>query len=159
MSFDESFWVAFSIVAFAILVFKHIKNPIFMMLDSKSATIKGRIHEAELLKQEAEHTLEEVNRLSKLAIDETKKMLADTEKEVEFLKQSAMKNLQEKIESKRKVFENKIKVAESLALEKLRKEAVNIAVTSAIKLLKENNEFDKVNLKLIDNSIKHLGIN
>ncbi len=159
MSFDESFWVAFSIVAFAILVFKHIKNPIFIMLDSKSATIKGRIHEAELLKQEAEHTLEEVNRLSKLAIDETKKMLADTEKEVEFLKQSAMKNLQEKIESKRKVFENKIKVAESLALEKLRKEAVNIAVTSAIKLLKENNEFDKVNLKLIDNSIKHLGIN
>lgn len=155
MSFDESFWVSFSIILFVLLVFKSIKFPVASALSRRSSDVKMKILEAERLKEEALTILNEIESLYKNAQNEIKIFSERLDQEIEFLSRKANQELDEKLKIRENILENKIANLENKSLSQMRSKAMKLAVTASIILLKENSS-QKMNLEFIEKSLNSM---
>lgn len=158
MQFNESFWVAFSIILFGIFILKYIKAPLEEFLANRADSISSKLKEAALLKYEASKLLEDSLKSYNHAGVAAKEMLDLAVKEVSSMRMASEKELVDKIKIKKNIALSKIQANEAKFLMKMRIRAVELTVSSGLKLLVEGGE-EKVNYNLVKNSIDILSNN
>ena len=157
---DATFWVAISFLLFVVLLF-YLKVPqkIDQLLNESIKGIKTEIEHAEKLKDEAKNILSNYDAKVSKSKMEIKKMLEDAEKQSE---QNIIKTNEEfhvVIENRKKAAEDKIKQMKLQAIKDMKNLAVDIAVNSVEKIIKnsiDKKKLDKIYISSIDEAKKIL---
>ncbi len=153
--FNETFWVAVSIVLICAIIYKYSKGPMLAFLNERSAAISNKITEALSLLDEAEKMLKEQRELHKSYTKQTKDLLVSAEMEIAQIQQRAEKEFTEKLNHKTSVIEAAIHNNETRLLRKLRAEAVQLAVLTCTEILLSESS-DKAKSKLRNEAIKEI---
>ena len=157
---DATFWVAISFLLFVVLLF-YLKVPqkIDQALNESIKGIKSEIEHAEKLKDEAKNILSNYDTKVSKSKMEIKKMLKDAEKQSE---QNIIKTNEEfhiVIENRKITAEDKIKQMKLQAIKDMKNLAVEIAVKSVEKIIKnsiDKKKLDKIYISSIDEAKKIL---
>ena len=157
---DATFWVAISFLLFVVLLF-YFKVPqkIDESLNESIKGIKNEIEHAEKLKDEAKNILSDYDSKVSKSKAEIKKMLENAEKQSE---QNIIKTNEDfhfVIENRKKTAEDKIKQMKLQAIKDMKNLAVEIAVKSVEKIIKnsiDKKKLDKIYISSIDEAKKIL---
>ena len=157
---DATFWVAISFLLFVVLLF-YFKVPqkIDQSLNESIKGIKNEIEHAEKLKDEAKNILSDYDSKVSKSKAEIKKMLENAEKQSE---QNIIKTNEDfhfVIENRKKTAEDKIKQMKLQAIKDMKNSAVEIAVKSVEKIIKnsiDKKKLDKIYISSIDEAKKIL---
>jgi F-type H+-transporting ATPase subunit b len=150
------FWVMVAFVAFmGLLVWKRVPALIGNALDQRADAIRNELDEARRLRDEAQALLADYQRKSREAEDEAKAILDQAKRESESLAAETRKSLQEAVERRAKMAEDKIARAETQAMNEVRASAVDNAIAAAEKILKERGTGSSAT-SLIDASLRDL---
>lgn len=134
---DPVFWVMIAFVGFiALLIYYRVPGAVGKALDNRATAIRADLDEARRLRDEAQALLADYQRKSREAEQETKTILEQAKREGEALAAETRKNLQESVERRTKLAEEKIERAEAQALSDVRTAAVESAIAAAEKILK-----------------------
>lgn len=134
---DPVFWVMIAFVGFiALLIYYRVPGAVGKALDNRATAIRADLDEARRLRDEAQALLADYQRKSREAEQETKTILDQAKREGEALAAETRKNLQESVERRTKLAEEKIERAEAQALSDVRTAAVESAIAAAEKILK-----------------------
>ena len=134
---DPVFWVMIAFIGFvALLIYYGVPGAVGKALDDRATAIRADLDEARRLRDEAHALLADYQRRSREAEDETKTILEQAKREGEVLAAETRKNLQESVERRTKLAEEKIERAEAQALSDVRAAAVESAIAVAEKILK-----------------------
>jgi len=134
---DPVFWVMIAFIGFvALLIYYGVPGAVGKALDDRATAIRADLDEARRLRDEAHALLADYQRRSREAEDETKTILEQAKREGEALAAETRKNLQESVERRTKLAEEKIERAEAQALSDVRTAAVESAIAVAEKILK-----------------------
>ena len=134
---DPVFWVMIAFIGFvALLIYYRVPGIVGKALDDRATAIRADLDEARRLRDEAHALLADYQRRSREAEDETKTILEQAKREGEALAAETRKNLQESVERRTKLAEEKIERAEAQALSDVRTAAVESAIAAAEKILK-----------------------
>ena len=155
MLFNESFWLAFSIILFFTLTFKYLKAVINSSVTRKISDISFKSAESEKLKQEAEDLLNEYKDLHKNAIENTKKLQNELLQEIELIRKNSQIDLINKIKQRESLIQSKIYNLEQKLLLDLRLKSIKLGISSFMELYSKEN-FAKNNFYNIEKSIKLL---
>ena len=155
-----TFWVAISFLLFVVLLF-YFKVPqkIDQSLNESIKGIKNEIEHAEKLKDEAKNILSDYDSKVSKSKAEIEKMLENAEKQSE---QNIIKTNEDfhfVIENRKKTAEDKIKQMKLQAIKDMKNSAVEIAVKSVEKIIKnsiDKKKLDKIYISSIDEAKKIL---
>jgi F-type H+-transporting ATPase subunit b len=154
---DPVFWVMIAFAGFiALLIYYRVPAMIGKALDARAAAIRTDLDEARRLRDEAQALLADYQRKSREAEEETKTILEQATREGEALATETRKSLQDSLERRTKLAEEKIERAEAQAISDVRTAAVESAVTAAEKILKSHVTAGKAEA-LVEDSIRDLG--
>ena len=153
---DPVFWVMIAFIGFvALLIYYGVPGIVGKALDDRATAIRADLDEARRLRDEAHALLADYQRRSREAEDETKTILEQAKREGEALAAETRKNLQESVERRTKLAEEKIERAEAQALSDVRTAAVESAIAVAEKILKSRVAGATADT-LIENGIRNL---
>ncbi len=153
---DPTFWVAVGMVGFlAMLAYLGVPKLITKALDDRADAIKNELDEARRLKEEAQSLLAEYERKQKAATEEAQSIIAQAKEEAEALAVETEKKLEETIDRRTKMAENKILQAQLQARKNVQAYAADIAVQATEQILSSDLSKAKAN-SLIDDSIASL---
>ena len=153
---DPVFWVMIAFIGFvALLIYYGVPGAVGKALDDRATAIRADLDEARRLRDEAHALLADYQRRSREAEDETKTILEQAKREGEALAAETRKTLQESVERRTKLAEEKIERAEAQALSDVRTAAVESAIAVAEKILKSRVAGATANT-LIENGIRDL---
>lgn len=150
---DSSFFALVGLILFFVLL-AYLKVPgmIGRALDERAQKIGDELAEAKRLREEAQHVLAEYQRKRKEAEAEAAGIIAAAEREAAALTAEAKQKTEEFVARRNALSEQKIKQAESEAVNAVRAAAVDLAVAAAEKVLtKKANE--AVQQKLFSSSV------
>ena len=134
---DPVFWVMIAFIGFvALLIYYGVPGAVGKALDDRATAIRADLDEARRLRDEAQALLADYQRRSREAEEETKTIIEQAKREGEALAAETRKNLQESVERRTKLAEEKIERAEAQALSDVRTAAVESAIAAAEKILK-----------------------
>lgn len=150
------FWVAASFVGFIglILYFK-VPGKVTEALDKRAADIKAELDQAKQLHEEARAILAEYERKQRDAEKEAQSIVKLAQEEAQALAAETRQNLQETLERRAKLAEDKIARAEEQALNEVRASAVSVAIAAAEQII-DKKMTPAASKKLVDDSIKSL---
>ena len=153
---DPTFWVAVGMVGFiALLVYLGVPKLITKSMDDRADAIKNELDTARKLKDEAQHMLAEYERKQKAAVEEAQSIIDQAKAEAESLAAETEKKLNETIDRRTKMAENKILQAQLQARKNVQAYAADIAVAATEEILSNDLSKAKSN-QLIDDSIASL---
>ena len=133
---DASFFALVALVLFFVLL-AYLKVPGMMAkaLDERADKIRDELAEAKRLREEAQHLLAEYQRKRKEAEAEAAAIVAAAEREAAALTAEAKQKTEEFVARRTALSEQKIKQAETEAVNAVRAAAVDLAVAAAEKVL------------------------
>ncbi|MCK5711380.1 MAG: F0F1 ATP synthase subunit B [Hyphomicrobiaceae bacterium] len=153
---DPVFWVMIAFIGFvALLIYYGVPGAVGKALDDRATAIRADLDEARRLRDEAHALLADYQRRSREAEEETKTIIEQAKREGEALAAETRKNLQESVERRTKLAEEKIERAEAQALSDVRTAAVESAIAVTEKILKSRVAGATANT-LIENGIRDL---
>jgi F-type H+-transporting ATPase subunit b len=113
---DPEVWVLLAVAIFAAIVWKPARNYLVGTLDERATRIRGELEEARKLRDEAEQLLAEFQR---------------KQHEAERIAAQAARDLEQSLERRRRLAEERIAQAESKAVDEIRAVAVDVAINAA----------------------------
>jgi F-type H+-transporting ATPase subunit b len=133
---DSSFFALVALVLFFMLL-AYLKVPGMMAksLDERADKIRDELAEAKRLREEAQHLLAEYQRKRKEAEAEAAAIVAAAEREAAALTAEAKQKTEEFVARRNALSEQKIKQAETEAVNAVRAAAVDLAIAAAEKVL------------------------
>lgn len=134
---DPTFSVAVAFVIFVALVYKPMGKAIAGALDEKIALIRGEVEEAQRLREEAQATLASYQRQQRDAGQEAEELMARAKIEAENHRKASAAALATMLERQEQLMTEKIARAEVAAVQKVRDQAVTLAMAATVKLLEE----------------------
>lgn len=150
-------WVGVAFVIFMVLFIKYAWPKIAGGLDARSSAIAAKLKEAELLKEEAQAILAEAERKVAEADITAARMIETAKADSKQMAINAEKEIEEEIERKISIANEKIKRAELAAVDNVKNKAVDAAIAAAseaiAKELAKGNSAAKSD-KLIKESLK-----
>lgn len=150
------FWVAVSFVGFILLlVYFKIPGKVGELLDKRADTIRQELDEARKLREEAQAILAEYQRKQKYAEKEAGEIIRLAQQEAEALAAETRTKLEETLERRTRLAEDKIARAEEQAMDEVRAAAIDVAIATAETVI-EKKMTPAASAKLIDTSIKGL---
>ncbi len=152
---DPTFWVALAFVCFIALVFKPLSKFSSSALDTRADKIKEELDEAERLRNEAQDLLAQYQRKQRDASKEAEEIIQHAKDEAERIDKEGRSRLSAALQRREKLAIDRIKLAEQQAVEKVRNEAISVAITAAESVLAQNLDKAKSDA-LIDDSIAEL---
>jgi len=136
---DPAFWVAMAIITFfLVMIWKKIPAMIGKMLDGKVSAIAAQLDNAQTLREEASALLAKYQRDQRDAEKVAADMISRAEEEARLLAAEAEVHVKDMTSRRIKLAEQKISQAENNALKEIQQLAVQIAMSSARDLIKEN---------------------
>lgn len=156
MFYLAEFWVAVAFVAFLlVLVYYKVPSLIGKALDDRAEAIRKELDEARRVREEAQNLLADYQRKHRSVSDEAEAIVVQARQEAEAFAQETRRNLQETLERRTKLAEEKIARAEGQAIDDVRAAAVDLALAAAEKILREK-AGGAAGAALIDQSIRDL---
>lgn len=153
---DPTFWVAIAFVLFmAILVYVKVPGIVAKQLDGRAERIKTELDEAQKLREDAQAMFADYQRRQRDALATAEEIVKKAKEDAEIIRKESEAELQATLKRRQELAEAKIRQAEEKALAEVQNLAVDVAVTAAEKLLKDNIKA-KEGGALIDQSIKDL---
>jgi F-type H+-transporting ATPase subunit b len=128
---DHHFWVLISMAIFVIAVWKPARRTIFGALDERAARIRSELEEARRLREEAEQLLAEYRQQQRQAATEAQAIVSHAQEEAERIAAQSGRDLEQALERRRRLAEERIAQAESKAVEEIRAVAVDVAISAA----------------------------
>lgn len=136
MHFDATFFALVGLVLFfVLLVVLKVPGKVGKSLDERAAKISAELAEAKRLREEAQHLLAEYQRKRKEAEAEAAGIVAAAEREAAALTAEARQKTEEFLTRRNALTEQKIKQAETEAVNAVRAAAVDLAIAAAEKVL------------------------
>ncbi|MDH4441737.1 MAG: F0F1 ATP synthase subunit B [Rhizobium sp.] len=136
MHLDATFYALVGLVLFlALIVYLKVPGMIAKALDERADKITAELAEAKRLREEAQHLLAEYQRKRKEAEAEAAAIVAAAEREAAALAAEAKQKTEEFITRRNALSEQKIKQAETEAVNAVRSAAVDLAIAAAEKVL------------------------
>lgn len=153
---DASFFALVALVLFFVLL-AYLKVPGMMAkaLDERADKIRDELAEAKRLREEAQHLLAEYQRKRKEAEAEAAAIVAAAEREAAALTAEAKQKTEEFVARRNALSEQKIKQAETEAVNAVRAAAVDLAIAAAEKVLAKKAD-DSVQQALFKASISEV---
>jgi F-type H+-transporting ATPase subunit b len=138
---DSSFFALVALVLFFLLL-AYLKVPGMMgkALDERADKIRDELAEAKRLREEAQHLLAEYQRKRKEAEAEAAAIVAAAEREAAALTAEAKQKTEEFVARRNALSEQKIKQAETEAVNAVRAAAVDLAIAAAEKVLAKKSD-------------------
>ena len=131
------FWVAVAFVGFiGLLLYYKVPALIAKALDDRAEAIRKELDEARRLRTEAQQLLADYQRKAQLADGEARAIVEQARRESEALAAETRRSLQDTLERRTKLAEERIARAEAQALAEVRAAAVDQAIAAAERLLK-----------------------
>ena len=147
-------WVLVSFVLFvALLVYYKIPNKVAEALDNRAGKIHAELEEARRLREEAQTILADYQRKQRDAEKEVEDIIAMARREARFYAGESHKALNEALQRRVKLAEEKIARAEEQAVQDIRSKSVDAAVAAAEMLIARELK-GKSAEDLVDKSIK-----
>lgn len=153
---DPTFWVAVGLVIFLGIVV-YLKAPASMAraLDDRAERIRNELDEARRLREEAQALLAEYQRKQHDAEREAEDIVTQAREEAERYAAETRAKLEETLERRMQLADDKIAQAEAQAISDVRTMAADVAVAAATRLLGE--ELTEAKAKsLVEDGIKEL---
>jgi F0F1-type ATP synthase, subunit b len=136
MAFDATFFAFVGLVLFlALVVYLKVPGMVAKSLDERSDKIREELAAAKRLREEAQHLLAEYQRKRKEAEAEAASIVAAAEREAAMLTAEAKQKTEEFVARRTALSEQKIKQAETDAVNAVRVAAVDLAIAAAEKVL------------------------
>jgi F-type H+-transporting ATPase subunit b len=147
-------WVLVSFVLFiALLVYYKIPNKVAKALDDRAGRISSELEEARRLREEAQTILADYQRKQRDAEKEAEDIIAMARREARFYAEESHKVLDEFLQRRVKLAEEKIARAEEQAVLDIRSKSVDVAV-AATEVLITRELKGKSAEDLVDKSIR-----
>lgn len=136
MHFDATFFAFVGLVIFlALVVYLKVPGMVAKSLDARADQIRNDLSEAKRLREEAQQLLAEYQRKRKEAEADAAKIVAAAEREAEMIAAEAKQKTEEFVARRNALSEQKIKQAETDAVNAVRSAAVDLAIAAAEKVL------------------------
>ncbi len=153
---DATFWALISLIIFlGIIVYMKVPGMIAKSLDTRADRIRNELDEARRLREEAQQLLAEYQRKRKDAEKEASELIAAAEHEAAGLVADARQKTEDYVQRRTAMAEQKIALAESEAVNEVRRQAIDIAVAAAETLIAEKVDDEKAGA-LFSESVKEL---
>lgn len=147
-------WVALAFICFlGVLAYLGAHRKVIDKLERYQARIKGELHEALRLREDAKALLSEVQRKAVAAESEAEAIIAGAKAEAERLAAEAKLHMDQLVARRTRTAETKIARAEAQALADVRAAAADAAVAVAEKILKSP-VFSDSRTSLLSHSIR-----
>jgi F-type H+-transporting ATPase subunit b len=136
---EAEFWVGAGLLIFLGIVFFVAKahKKIGAALDAKAATIQADLDEAARIREEAQRLLASLQDERAQAERQAKEMLANAQAQVRQFEAESKAKLEESLERRRRLTEQKIAIAESQATAEVKAAAAELAATVAEQVLSQ----------------------
>ncbi len=128
---DPEFWVLIAAVIFVAAVWKPARRAIVGNLDERAARIRAELDEARKLREEAERLLAEYQARQREALGDAQAIIAHARAEAERIATQAARDLDQSLERRRRLAEERIAQAEAKAVDEIRATAVDVAIAAA----------------------------
>ena len=128
---DPEFWVLLAVVVFAIVVWKPVRRAVVGTLDERAMRIRGELEEARKLRDEAEQLLADYRQKEREAEADAQAIIAHARDEAERIAAQSARDLQQSLERRQRLAEERIAQAEAKALDEIRAAAVDVAIAAA----------------------------
>jgi len=136
MALDATFYALVGLVLFfALIVYLKVPAMVGSALDARADKISNELAEAKRLREEAQSLVAEYQRKRKDAEAEAAGIVAAAQREAEMLTAEAKQKTEEYVARRAALSEQKIKQAESDAINAVRAAAVDLAISAAEKVL------------------------
>ncbi|MBP2235456.1 F-type H+-transporting ATPase subunit b [Sinorhizobium kostiense] len=136
MALDATFYALVGLVLFfALIVYLKVPAMVGSALDARAGKISNELAEAKRLREEAQSLVAEYQRKRKDAEAEAAGIVAAAQREAEMLTAEAKQKTEEYVARRAALSEQKIKQAESDAINAVRAAAVDLAISAAEKVL------------------------
>ncbi|HCL64310.1 MAG TPA: ATP synthase F0 subunit B [Rhizobium sp.] len=136
MHFDATFFAFVGLLLFlALVVYLKVPGMVAKSLDERADKIRDELAEAKRLREEAQHVLAEYQRKRKEAEAEAASIVAAAEREAAMLTAEAKQKTEEFVTRRNALSEQKIKQAETDAVNAVRSAAVDLAIAAAESIL------------------------
>lgn len=133
---QPDFWVGVSFVLFLVLlVYLKVPGMAAKALDERADAIRHELDEAKRLREEAQAVLAEYERKKIEAEADAQKIIAQAKREAEIYGEEARSKMQEQVERRSRLAEQKIAMAEVAAVKDVRSAAAELAVEAATRVL------------------------
>jgi F-type H+-transporting ATPase subunit b len=150
------FWVGIAFVVFLlILLWYRVPALVAKSLDDRAVAIRKELDEARRLREEAQALLADYQKKHRTVGQETDAIIDLARREAEALAHETRVSLQESLERRTKMAEEKIGRAEAQAVDEVRGSAIEAAVAAAEKILREKMA-GTGGASLVDQSIRDL---
>ena len=136
----DATWVAIGFIMFLLLlVYFKVPGQIAKILDSRAQKINDELEEAKKLREEAQTVLAEFQKKNKEAEKTAKTIIDDAKKIAKNYEKEAKIKLEESLERKKKLLDEKLKRAESEALIAIKEEISEVVFQAVSKSITSNN--------------------
>ncbi|NET71336.1 MAG: F0F1 ATP synthase subunit B [Sphaerospermopsis sp. SIO1G2] len=142
---DETFIVALAFVVFMLLAWRPIGNALFAVLDARSARIEKELSEAIRLREEAQVMLSDYEKRYREIEAESADIIEKAKRSANALREEAETELQKSVQARIQAAHEKIRRAETLAVQGVQREIVDMAVEAARRVIAEKMQDDADN--------------
>jgi F-type H+-transporting ATPase subunit b len=128
---EPEIWILLAVVAFVIGVWKPARRAILGRLDTRAARIRDELESARRLREEAQQALAAYRKQQQEGAAQAEAILAHARAEAERIAAEAARNLEETLERRRRLAEERIAQEEAKALAEIRAITVDVAISAA----------------------------
>jgi F-type H+-transporting ATPase subunit b len=128
---EAEFWVLVAAIIFVVAVFKPASRALTGGLDARAARIRGELDEARRLREEAEQLVASYRAKQQDAAGEAAAIVAHAKTEAERIAAQAARDLEQALERRQHMAEERIAQAEAKALAEVRAAAIDVAIAAA----------------------------
>jgi F-type H+-transporting ATPase subunit b len=128
---EPEVWVLLAVVLFVIGVWKPARRAILGALDARAVRIRDELETARKLREEAQQALAAYQKQQREAGAQAEAILAHARAEAERIAAQAARNLEETLERRRRLAEERIAQEEAKALAEIRAVTVDVAISAA----------------------------
>ena len=128
---DAEFWVLVAALVFVAAVGRKVFGAVAAGLDARATRIRGELDEARRLRDEAERLLAEYRSRQQQGAADAEAIVAHARQEAERIAVQAAHDLEQSLERRQRMAEERIAQAEARALAEVRAVALEVAIAAA----------------------------
>jgi len=128
---DPEFWVLLAVAIFVVGVWKPVRRTVVGSLDARAARIRSELDEARRLREEAEALVASYRAREREAAGEAAAIVQHARDEAERIAAQSARDLEQALERRQVMAEERIAQAEAKALAEIRGIAIDVAIAAA----------------------------
>jgi F-type H+-transporting ATPase subunit b len=152
---DPEFWVLLAVVIFVIAVWRPAKRAIVGALDARAERIRQELEAARKLREEAHQVLAAYQRQQQEGAAEAQSIVTHAKEEAERIAAQSLRDLEEALQRRQLLAQERIAQEEAKALTEIRAIAVDVAISAARQVIAVSLD-EKRGAAMIDDAIAAL---